>query len=92
MVLLVAAPGRNPPQAPSSENTESNRTIGSTQEQPTETEDAESVAGSEDEANQGGEDEDELMEVLKAPEEGRDGSDEECISSDGEAEIFEDGE
>ncbi|KAG8691920.1 hypothetical protein FRC08_010053 [Ceratobasidium sp. 394] len=75
-----------------SANTESNQTIGSTQEQLTETEDAESVAGSEDEADQSGEDEDELMEALKAPEEGGDGSDEEWMSSDGEAEIFEDGE
>ncbi|KAG9092766.1 hypothetical protein FS749_015457 [Ceratobasidium sp. UAMH 11750] len=83
---------RNPPQASSSANAESSHMIGSTQEQPTEAKDAESIAGSEDEADQSGEDKDKLMEALKAPEEGRGGSDEEWMSSDGEAEIFEDGE
>ncbi|KAG9092416.1 hypothetical protein FS749_015755 [Ceratobasidium sp. UAMH 11750] len=92
MVLHTTLP-RSPPQAPSAADTEASQTLDSTQDQQAETEGAESVAGSEDEADQSGEDEDELMEVLKlAPEEGIDGSDEEWISSDGEAEMFEGGE
>ncbi|KAG8721968.1 hypothetical protein FRC08_008362 [Ceratobasidium sp. 394] len=73
-------------------NTEGDQPAENTQSQPTETEDAESVAGSDDEADKSGEDEGALIEVLKALEEGMDGSDEEWVSSDSKPEMFEDGE